>query len=102
MNPDTNKFEELREQMDEPRRNQNQEAARRLQKLTQDVKQLQTAPIPPGELLRPNGSPVPKTWSIFQVGEHVVIKDYTFKVAYISETNILFEPVGPVVLGEKK
>lgn len=48
------------------------------------------------QLLRPDGTPVPKHWSTFQVGENVVIKDYTFKVAYIGESNILFEPVGPV------
>ena len=49
-------------------------------------------------LLRPNGKLVPKTWTIFSMGEEVVIKDYTFKVAYIGETSILFEPVGPIVI----
>lgn len=49
-------------------------------------------------LLRPNGSPVPKHWSVFRVGEDVVIKDYTFKVAYIGESAILFEPVGVVII----
>ena len=33
-------------------------------------------------LFRPNGKPVPKHWTTFQIGEHVVIKDYTFKVCY--------------------
>jgi hypothetical protein len=56
----------------------------------------------PVGLVRPNGQPVPKHWSVFRVGEEVVIKDYTFKVAYIGESNILFEPVGPVVIGEDK
>ena len=46
-------------------------------------------------LLRPNGTPVPIHWSVFKVGELVVIKDYTFRVAYIGESNILFEPVKP-------
>jgi hypothetical protein len=53
-----------------------------------------------GRLLRPNGDPVPKHWSTFTLGELVVIKDYTFKVAYIGETAITFEPVGPTLLGE--
>ncbi len=51
-------------------------------------------------LVRPDGSPVPKTWSTFAVGEKVVIKDYTFEVAYIGETSILFEPVGPIEIGK--
>lgn len=45
-------------------------------------------------LLRPNGEPVPQHWPQFQVGECVVIKNYTFKVAYIGETSVLFEPAG--------
>lgn len=53
-----------------------------------------------GRLLRSDGSVVPKHWSIFQMGERVVIKDYTFKVAYIGESVILFEPVGEEVLHE--
>ena len=47
-------------------------------------------------LLRPNGSPVPKTWSLFEMGELIVIKDYTFRVGYIGESAILLEPVGIV------
>lgn len=30
------------------------------------------------QLLRPDGTPVPKHWSVFTAGEHVVVKDYTF------------------------
>lgn len=91
MNPDTNRFEPLHEanegapgESTEHRRNR--EAMQRM--LTNG-----------GRLLRPDGSAVPVTWSVFSVGEHVVIKDYTFKVAYVGESSILFEPVGPVVLG---
>jgi hypothetical protein len=69
MNPKTNRFEEL----------------------TEVEKKISTKI---GELFRPNGELVPKHWTQFRVGEHVVIKDYTFKVAYIGETVILFEPVG--------
>lgn len=50
-----------------------------------------------GELVRPDGSPVPKHWATFRVDELVVIKDYTFRVAYIGESNILFEPVSAAV-----
>lgn len=81
MNPDTNKFEPLMEG-DAP-------TALKL-KLGMDKL-----------LFRPDGTLVPKHWSVFQVGEHVVIKDYTFKVAYVGETSILFEPVGPVVVDGK-
>ena len=49
-------------------------------------------------LLRPNGKPVPQHWTQFQMGELVVIKNYTFKVAYIGESALLFEPVGPLIL----
>ena len=54
------------------------------------------------KVIRPNGKPVPDHWVTFQLGEEVVIKDYTFKVAYIGETAILFEPVGPTVIGNDK
>jgi hypothetical protein len=53
-------------------------------------------------LLRPDGTEVPKHWAVFQVGELVVLKDYTFKVAYIGENTILLEPVGPVVIEQQQ
>ena len=80
MNPDTNKFEMLSKEKEEKEE--------RMKKLF--------------GLLRPNGEPVPKHWVTFKFGEKVVIKDYTFKVAYIGETAILFEPVGPTVIGNDK
>lgn len=52
-----------------------------------------------GRLLRPDGTPVPEHWSVFTVGEHVVVKGYTFKAAYLNETTIVLEPVGPVLVG---
>ena len=79
MNPDTNRFEEL----------QQKELLEKFEK-TQEKESLHDV------LLRPDGSPVPKHWSIFSIGEVVVIKDYTFCVQYIGETAILFEPIGPV------
>ncbi len=95
MNPDTNRFEPLKTSTREALDKQ-QEA--QLESLKGQLAALQQR----GELVRADGTPVPKHWSVFQVGEHVVIKNYTFKVAYIGETAILFEPVGPVVVGEEK
>lgn len=82
MNPDTNKFEELQTFTKKELEIQNQ-----IDRLKDEAS---------GKLYRPNGEPVPKHWSIFHVGENYVINNYTFKCAYISETSILFEPVGIV------
>jgi len=96
MDPDSNRFVPLTEKADEELvKNQTREMQRRL-------RQMQKSLDDPGALLRPNGQPVPKHWSVFTVGEDVVIKDYTFRVAYVGETNILFEPVGPLMVGGKK
>jgi hypothetical protein len=84
MNPDTNRLEALIAEVEES------------PALAALKEQLKTAT---GRLLRPDGSPVPAHWSTFQIGELVVIKNYTFRVAYIGETAILFEPVGPMVVG---
>lgn len=51
-------------------------------------------------LLRPDGSDVPKHWPVFRVGEEISLKGYSFKVAYIGETSILFEPVGIPLIGK--
>lgn len=77
MNPETNKFEALSKPDDK--------MAEKLAKMSGVLT----------DLVRPDGSPVPRTWSIFKLGELVVIKDYTFRVAYIGEASILFEPVKP-------
>lgn len=87
MNPDTNKFEQLRQ-------------IEALQKQLGEIEQKRFADDL-GQLLRTDGSPVPKHWSVFKVGDNYVINNYTFKCAYIGETSILFEPVGPVVVGEQ-
>ena len=52
-------------------------------------------------LVRPNGTPIPKHLSILQVDEKIVIKDYTFKVAYMNDTTLVLEPVGPIIIGEE-
>ena len=86
MNPDTNKFEEILEATDEQKQ--------LLKKMTSAVENFQ--------FVRQDGSPVPVTWSTFQIGEEVAIKGYMFRVGYVGETSILFEPVGPVIIGDKK
>lgn len=101
MNPETNKFELLRTDSD---RDEDHGDLRSVVTgdpyqtsvgvLTQMVRQQSL-------LLRPNGEPVPQHWTQFQIGECVVIKNYTFRVAYIGETAILFEPVGIPDLGVK-
>ena len=79
MNPETNKFEQLKE---------HEEAFKdALKEMELQKDQFHV------NLIRPDGSLVPKHWSVFKVGELVTIKDYTFRVAYIGESNILFEPV---------
>lgn len=91
MNPATNRFEPLTEPVTEEvvvTYNLTQEQRRRQR---QRVKKLD--PVLLNVLLRPNGKPVPD-WSIFRVGEDVVVKDYVFRIAYIGETNIVLEPVG--------
>lgn len=90
MNPNTNRFEELTPGAQK----KNDELLSHIEKRTQ----------PPNafELFRPNGEPVPKHWVTFKIGEEVMIKEYTFKVAYIGETAILFEPVGPIIIGDGK
>lgn len=102
MNPETNKFELLR-----PVTDQDEDQGNDLRHTTTgDPHQagvgLLKRMVQQQSLLRPNGEPVPQHWTQFQVGELVAIKNYTFKVAYIGETAILFEPVGIPDLGVEK
>ncbi len=48
-------------------------------------------------LLRPNGEPVPAHWPVFTVGELVVVKGCTLRVAHINESGVLLEPASPIV-----
>jgi hypothetical protein len=93
MNPETNRFEALNEDIQELQKNQTKEMERRLRQMQRDL-----AKQRPPTLLRPNGEPVPEHWSVFTVDEDVVIKNYTFRIKYIGETSILLEPVGPVLV----
>lgn len=81
MNPDTNKFERLHE------KELNEVFSKQISELENK-----------SNLLRPDGTPVPKHWSIFNIDEEIIIKNYTFKVAYINESSITFEPVKPVII----
>ncbi len=51
-------------------------------------------------LVRKDGSVVPRHWAIFAVGEEIVVKGYTFRVAYLNEGAIMLEPIGPAVVGD--
>ena len=106
MNPETNRFEKLHELEDliaeEVDAEDCEKRAKRLignevdRKIRESRMQraIRNAKKKHHRLVRPNGEPVPEHWTTFQLGELVVIKSYTFRVAYIGETSILFEPVG--------
>lgn len=47
------------------------------------------------QLVRPDGSVVPPHWAVYTAGELVVLKEHTFKVAYINECTLVLEPVRP-------
>lgn len=85
LNPETNKFEPV----EKP-------TIAQLEKLIGNGEKVDIRPDGT-VLVRSDGSAIPKHWSVFKIGETVVIKDYTFRVAYIGESNILFEPVSPVI-----
>jgi hypothetical protein len=89
MNPDTNKFEGLFKISAE----QQEELLQRTKvELQDDIDRLRRA----------DGSPVPNHWSVFAVGENVVVKDYTFKIAHIGEGYMVLEPVGIPIIGDDK
>ena len=82
MNPETNRFEELHD-------------------LVAEESEDSLFPgIGESTFVRTDGSPVPKQWAVFGIGEVFVIKGYTFRVAYVGETAILFEPVAPPITEE--
>jgi hypothetical protein len=109
MNPDTNRFEPLRELVDNPGHGPGHQsgpgkgrdpAAEALAKLdaAKDLQRLADASA--SRLVRPDGSPVPAHWTVLAVGEDVVIKTHTFRVVHIGETYLVLEPVGPVLVGQ--
>jgi hypothetical protein len=96
MNPDTNRFEPLHVDEETVERTRrvfesltDEEACLRLQAGVRDLQALKEP-----RLLRPDGTEVPDHWTKFAVDETVEIKGYTFRVGWIGESAILFEPVG--------
>jgi hypothetical protein len=75
MNPETGKFENLQEEF---------------------IKETGMT-----DLLRPDGTPVPKTWLVCGVGDLVTVerngRSHTFKVCYVGESCLVLEPANPVV-----
>lgn len=94
MNPKTNKFEPMFDPCKEPQG----PIAVTLEGLDKGLPFIED----PNQLYRADGTRVPKTWSIFTVGEEIVVKNYRFTVAYIGESALLLEPAGPILIGEKK
>ena len=99
MNSDTNKSEQLQQEQKELEKKIKEQIAGAIYEGGEALTEIK---VEHENLLRPNGQPVPKHWITFTIGEDVVIKDYTFRVAYIGESNILFEPVGPVLFENKQ
>ncbi len=94
MNPDTNKLEMLAF---------NEELKRQLDEaggppMTVGDMMSKIAEFNRSQLVRPDGTPVPDHWAIYTVGETIVLKGYTFRVAYMNESGMLLEPVGPEVV----
>ena len=92
MNPDTNKLEPVFESQDiDPV----EDVRRRLEQQRDLETRLDgLAKGQASGLLRADGSPVPAHWPIFTVGETVVLKGYTFRVAHLNESTLVLEPVG--------
>jgi hypothetical protein len=101
MNPDTNKFEILKEESREHGSfiRAMLEANNAFQKVPYEGLSSesigQERPESESILVRPNGKPVPKDWSIFQVGEEVAVKNYVFRISQIEEDCMVLQPVGP-------
>ena len=84
MNPKTNKFKELYKIAAEKI-----EQFNAIEAMVADLQ---------GRLLQPDGTPVPAHWPVLMTGEHIVVKNYTFQVAYIGESYVVLEPVGPMTI----
>ena len=84
LNPDTDKIEEL-SLIKDIRKDLKQ---RKGEDIARQIEIAQTR----GQLVRPDGSLVPKHWAIFSIGELVKLKDSTFKVIYFNESFLILEP----------
>ena len=96
MNPETNKLEPLHEKAvrDLVKEAKQAQGSKMLESFKAQLEGKESV------LVRPDGSPVPKQWAVFRIGEKVVLKNYTFMIAGIGEHSLLLEPVGPVMVGQ--
>ena len=62
-------------------------------RISDDIKKLEQAMTK--VLVTKDGKPIPKHAIVFRVDELIVIKGYTYRVAYFNESSITFEPVKP-------
>jgi hypothetical protein len=86
MNPNTNQFEQVSYDDDTPSGNR-AERRRAVAEERKHAKRYKKA-------LRQNGTPVPDDWPIYDIGEHVMLKGYCFRIAGIGTNSMLLEPVG--------
>lgn len=99
MNPETNRFEPLfKKEPKEPTVYNKAQEAVRYKRQQAAIQEIQEKLIPRVDLVCADGSPVPQNWGIFTVGETIVLKNHTYRVAYINESSITLEPVGPVIV----
>lgn len=70
------------------------ESQRRVQNLRDSILEKEIAGLP--IIVKPDGSPFPHHMSILKIGDMVPIRGQTFKVAYVGETSVLLEPMGPL------
>lgn len=101
MDPDSNKFVRLSQTSTDPAGDAQEEIAQELLRMQAQMLKQGGTPDPAAlsTLVLPDGKPIPSHWAVFTVGEQVVVKGYTFRVAYIGESTLLLEPVGPYVVG---
>lgn len=92
MNPETNRFELCKTTAEQDESEFQRQTEMLKKAITNQFEQ---------PLYRADGTEVPKHWSTFRVDEEVMIKGYWFRVAYIGETAILFEPSRPANLDER-
>jgi hypothetical protein len=92
MNPDKNKLEPI--YTSEQIQKHFEECCKHAEK--------QRSYLVPGQLYKADGSPVPEYWPIFDIGETVVLKNYSFRIEYIGEETMLLKPLGIVEIGKDK
>jgi hypothetical protein len=79
MNPDTGKLEKLTNIDQDELRKRIEDSGETISKFFDG-------------LIRPDGSPVPESWTLFKVGELVELKEHTFEIAHLGDNYIVLEP----------